>query len=534
MKIPVNIIIFSQSATKYMIIKSLREIENDLKIICLSTHKLFDLEEKEFRLKSNRELKFLSFYNFINEKEMIWCDAEADKIILKEYGTRARNLGKYYEKIKELKNQVILQNLKKLYEFNDSLLLSSDLGIYSDIWLNEGFKNLESGYVKKDVIKTRNLLKSIPGAIKNILEFQNVYIMHTASTNFLFWGSSERIAQYLDDSVVMEKIGRVNTILLAIMFKTVSAPSFNEKNHLDKIIVKLSFLLTWCIYVLGNPKKKSLDFLSPIHEDNDNYGILAKHLGVKMFYMQDGYLPENYSSTYLRYRIWTTGYHVWDKLSAGIFKRHCLNWEKKDYFKSMRFPKQKERIIKVRSILVLTSGAGDWTALKNRSDEDLMFEAFVEVAKKFPDIKINYRPHPLWTHPTHQGVDSIKRVFDYASSLGFKNFIVSNEALKEGEEYNKDFCLSRKPKSVNKEIEEADIIFGDHSQAIINAGMKGKIFASVNLSRHTEFFYNYARLGFPLMKSADEIINFIKGIETSTRIIKKFNKSIDLYNNKYL
>lgn len=534
MKIPVNIIIFSQSADKNNIIESLNEIKNNLKTVCLSTHKLFDLEKKELLSKHSKELEFLSFYHFINEEEMISCDTEADRIILEKYGARARSLNKYYEKIKELKNKIIFQNLAKIYEFHGRFLLSDDLGIFSGVWIDNGFKDLSQDYAagRKSTIKIKKLFKTANNIIKGILNYRVVCIMHTLSTDYLFWGRPDRILQYLDaGNVKIEKIDKLNVILLFMMYRAIA---LSGRNFLIKALANLFFFLFRWIYILCNQGKKLLDFLSPIHEDNDTYGILAKRLGVKMFYMQDGYLPENYSSAYLCYRMWASAFHIWDKLSAGIFKRHNLNWEKANYFKSMQLPKQKERLIKVRSIVVLTSGAGDWTALKNRSDEDLMFEAFIKVAKELPGVRIKYRPHPLWTHPTHQGVNSINRLFDYATSLRLKNFVVSAESLKEGTEYNKDLRLSRKPTSINEEIEEADIVFGDHSQAIINAGMKGKIFASVSLSRRTEFFCNYTRLGFPFMKSAGEIINFIKGLEISAEVIKKFNQSVDLYNNKYL
>jgi len=527
----INISLFSQSADKDLIIKSLKEITNGLKTICLSTHKLFDLEKKELQLKTGKELEFFSFYNFINEEEMIWCDTEADRIILEKYKTRAKRLNEYYEKIKELKNQVILGNLKKDYIFQESLLLSDDLGIHSDIWINDGFKDFTVRDIGGGAMKNNRISGRFKDIIKGILNYKIVCVVRAPSRNFLLWGRPDRILQYLDTgNVKIEKIDTVNAILLFVMFRAVA---LSGRNFFVGMLANILVFLVCLIHLAWNLGKGPYDFVSPIHEDNDTYGILAKRLGVKMFYMQDGYLPENYSSAYLRYRVWANGYHIWDRLSAGIFKLHNLKWEKVNYFKSMRMPPHKEEPIKVRSVLVLTSGAGDWTALKNRSDEDLMFEAFLEVAKKLPNVKIKYRPHPLWTHPTHQGVNSIKRVYDYANFLGLENFTVSRESLKEGEEYNKELHLSTKPTSINDELKEADIIFGDHSQAIINAAIKGKIFASVNLSSRTEFFCNYTRLGFPLLKSSNDIIDFIKGLESSTETIKKFNQAVNLYNNKY-
>jgi len=405
------------------------------------------------------------------------------------------------------------------------------LGICAGVWLAEGFEDLNEPYFESNAQKIRRKLKRVKEIIRGILNFRIVSLMQTPSGFFLFWGSSKRILQYLDlTKVKFEKLGDVNTILLFLMFR---ATALSHRNFLLKTFGWLTFLPVFSLYFLWNFGKKTPDFLSPIHEDNDTYGILAKRLGVKMFYMQDGYLPKNYTSTYLCYRVWAAGYHIFDRLSAGIFNLHNLNWQKKDYFRSQRLPLHQEKPVKIHSVVFLTSGAGDWTALKSRSDEDLAFEALLEVAKKFPDIRIIYRPHPLWTHPTHQGVNSIKRLFDYANSLGLKNFAVSVGALKEGQDYYKDRLLSRRPASITEEIDSADLVLGDHSQAILNAGIKGKMFASVNLARRTSFFCNYADLGFPLLKSSQDIIDFINGLQDSIEVVKQFNKAVKLYNEKY-
>lgn len=534
MKSRINIIVFSQNAGGEEIIKVARDFNNGDKILCLSTHKLFALKKKEILEKTGRELLFFSFCDFISEEEAIWCDTAADKIILEKYGQRTGNVNKYYDEIKKIKNQIILQNLKKEYDFSGAALLSDDLGICAEVWPNENFQKLYIDASNKDK-KTAKIgfFKKAVSLIKNGLKFQKIWMMRSPQKNYFFCGSPARIQQYIKDDNKFERLNKINSLIFCALFVGARKLKYSS-GAITSGLCKIFLFFAKKVFFTIQPKYQQLEFLSPIHEYDDSYGLLAEYLGVKMFCLQDGYLPENYSSAYLKYRENVDGYHLWDKLSAGIFERHGLKWEKQDYFRSMALPRHEIKTISVKSILVITSGAGDWTALKNRSDEDSMFEAFIKVAEYFPNIKINYRPHPLWTHPAHQGVNSIKRLHDYANLLGLKNLIVSSGALKEGDEYKKDKRVSRAPLSITQETAQADIIFGDHSQGIINAGLEGKIFASVNLSGRTSFFCNYARLGFPLLENKNAIIEFINYLQDSTIKIEEINKAIDLYNSKYL
>ena len=222
-----------------------------------------------------------------------------------------------------------------------------------------------------------------------------------------------------------------------------------------------------------------------------------------------------------------------DNLSRGIFERHNLQYEVWPYFKSTRLPVIKEKTFKVKNVVMLTSGAGDWTALKNRSDEDLAFIALVDVARRLPQVKITYRPHPAWISPKHQGVNSIKRLISYAEELGLENFVVSNGALKEGARCLQNQQYHIGPTTITDEINGADIVFGDHSQAMLTAAKKGKIIASVSSARRCVFFSDYTNLGFPILRSGDEIINFVKSLETSTKTVENYNRAVNLYNSQY-
>ena len=185
----------------------------------------------------------------------------------------------------------------------------------------------------------------------------------------------------------------------------------------------------------------------------------------------------------------------------------------------------------IQTILVATSGPGDWTAQKNRSDEDLMLEAFVEIARRFPDIDIIYRCHPTWIHPEHNGVNSIKRVEEYLNNTGLKNIHLSSNIPTEK---LGDFKLSFPRSSLEEDLKKADIVFGEHSVSMLDGGFKQLPFASVNLTNRRNLFCGISDMGFPHCTSVDDIENVIKSYGTEkfkelySEAVKKYNTMTDM------
>ena len=182
---------------------------------------------------------------------------------------------------------------------------------------------------------------------------------------------------------------------------------------------------------------------------------------------------------------------------------------------------------KVKKILCVASGAGDWTAVKNRSDEDKMIWAFGKIAKMNPDIEIVYRCHPVWIHPLHQGVNSINRAAEYISWLNLPNFKLSGHipnAIQDGK-----FCLSYKRSSFEEDLNGVDIVFGEHSIAMIDAAFKSILFSSCNITGHRNYFEDITRLGFPHSESVGDIQSLINKIG-SDEFIMEYNRAVDNYN----
>ena len=139
-------------------------------------------------------------------------------------------------------------------------------------------------------------------------------------------------------------------------------------------------------------------------------------------------------------------------------------------------------------------------------------------------------------HEKHQGLNSINRLIEYTETLNLSNFSISVGALEEGVSFSKYKQVSVKSLSIDKDIDSSDIIFGDHSQSMIESAKKGKIMTSINLARREGFFSSYSKLGFPILQSERDIIEFISIFNDNLKkneFINNYNDSVELYNAKY-
>ena len=112
------------------------------------------------------------------------------------------------------------------------------------------------------------------------------------------------------------------------------------------------------------------------------------------------------------------------------------------------------------------------------------------------------------------------------------NIEISDNYLKKASNFQKENHenVSFISKSIEDEIKSADIVLGDHSEALLNAAQQEKIIGSVSLARRKEFFYDYTFLGFPLMRSVDDIAKFIDQVENDTNFCTSYNKIIEKFN----
>jgi hypothetical protein len=517
----VDAILFTLSVSLERVISAINAIQDGNVILCLSTHKLFENEIAEITSSTSKEVFFCSFYQFINEKEMIYCDEKADLVIVEMHGSRKGRIGDYYNKIKEIKNITVLNNIKNIYKINRGYLLSCDLGLCKEIWVEDGFEDISIPVKQIEFSKFRKyknmMVKFYKATILSMLDGNN--------NRYIFFGTSKRVEQYLRKDCSFSYGPRLERITLSFLLLLLYT---RTKIPVLSYIVDKIFSLSKYYY-----QRRYKNFFSSIHEYSGMYGELASSLGIEMVVIQDGLLPGNYTSKYLRYYTDVDHFLVWDNYSSKIFNNNDLQCVVSSLFDNKPIPLQLYQK-KIGSVLFLASGSGDWTALKNRSDEDLIFISFVQAAKLMNDVNFVFRPHPLWEHPKHQGIGSIQRLAKYAESLSLSNLSISTGVQSDVQSACLTGSLSLKSDTINDEIENSDIVLADHSQTLFTAARMGKIIASVSVAERKEFFFDYTSLGFPILRSSIDLVDFINNSQQSTEFSVKYNDAIQLFNEGHM
>ena len=528
MKERITLIVFSITTPLEELISAINSASPSGVTLCLSPHIVFDDELKIILEQVTKRPIFKSFYHYISETEMRYCDEQADKNIQNRFLDRERLIYSYYDEIKFLKNQIIYSNIKQSYEINACICLAEDLGIEKSVFTDNEAETQQTsklGFLKKIGFGLRRI----------VFNFRKLFQVNTKITvldgdggPFYLLGEYERVTQYLDpDKYSLAPPSLLSNLVLGAMLKVCLIRNLDIK-VLDKIA---GILLRGLGYIAKTFLPTSnYPIAAPMHAHIDAFSWVAKFRSVPCLSIQDGYLPVNYSSAYLKYRVGVSYYLIWDMLSAGLFESNGLDYRVWSCFQRNDIPKPIDRPIKVRQVLFLASGAGDWTALKNRSDEDLAFLSFLDVAKEYKHINFIYRPHPLWVHPDHQGARSIERVSVFCQMQACENLSVSGGAILDAANFSEDGNLSAGSVSIGDDIATSDIIFGDHSQVLLTAAEKGKIVASVNCCQRQSFFYGHTSLGLPLLESSDDMKMFISNCLKGE--FSNFEAFIESYNGR--
>lgn len=460
-------------------------------IILFTTHHLFE-NEISYLKNIFGDFEYITFSMFLNDAEQEDVDKLADN-------RKAHTVFDYYGQVRFIKNQKIAKKVCEQYADAVKYILSNDLGIEESVWLEHGFKRVNTEYYYNWSKKYSFNLYSIKSLLKKNPLVLSLYRKLKGISPFPF-GDDVYSAQWNGKKYVF--IGRLQRVgyRIGLEFKKDEA----ELENLRKGIFH---------------KKEECQYLSSIHErtkctvpDSPEYDVR---------YIQDGYLPPNYSACDLKYIPQNVENYSWDVMGSRHFEYHkipvsIMPFRNKLYMPQPVFPK------KVKTVLVATSGTGDWTAQKNRSDDDLMVMAFVEVARRLPDVHIIYRAHPTWIYPEHVGVNSINRVAEYFEYTKLPNIRLSTNIpdLK---------VLSFPRSSLEEDLKQADIVFGEHSVSMIDAAFKNIPFASVNLTTRRDLFCGLTEMGFTSCKSADDIVRVINSM-TMPEYQKDYLQAVQKYN----
>lgn len=489
-----TIIVFSQNLIIKSIKPHMKQIRVEDGVIFLTTHLLFENEQK-YLVSLFNKCEFFSFSDFLLDEEMEACD-------ITSFISEKMNYQDYLSSIKKKKNEIVAEKVLFSYQPHNKYIFSNDLGIDSEVWREKGFEYINAKYYYSERKKIKFYLKKIVFS-SHIME--SIY-KSIKSNEVLHTPQEVNVGYYNGRKFIF--LGKLNRIdyRMSIDFK----PS---KEECDRLNNKKFYTKDICTYLTTWHERFKCDV-----PDDKQYEVR---------WAQDGYLPPNYTHKDYFFKPKNVVYYCWDKLGTQLFKNQGLQYEiipfrKKLYIPKPLFPNR------VNKVLIVASGSGDWTALKNRSDDDLLVKAFVQVAKDFPDITFTYRCHPTWVHPQNVGVNSIKRVYEYFKSTKLPNIVISSN-IPIAKQKN-DFLLTFSRNSLDEDLNNTDFVFGEHSISMIDGAFKGIPFASVNLTKRRNFFIGVNELGFPTCETINEIENTIRNI-TSKNFQNKYLCAVKRYND---
>lgn len=490
-----NIVVITQNVKLESLAKLREYIIPGSETVVFSTQLIFENEVPVIEDALDSKCKFVSFGDFMTDRDYESCDIMA-------YDDRSPNSSVYFDDIKRLKNRLLVTRLLEKYPCENKLIVCDDLGIEEDDWLPFGFKKVRCEYYFNRPNMRGNritvFLRKFNSLIKLIKNFYNstIYQTNIEGQEYRFHGSLNRIAYRMEP-----KFG-------------ICSKAENRR------YIRNFFLNLFFHYV----PEDNIIHLSTLHEagawrfpDDPRF---------KLKLIQDGYLPPNYSSKYLRYYERNAEFYTWDVEGGRTFEMHHLShrilpFRKKLYLPVPRYPN------KVTKVLCVASGAGDWTAVKSRSDEDKMLQVFGRIAKRFPEIDFVYRCHPVWVNPDFQGVNSINRAAEYISWLDLPNLRISSNIPNANEDGK--FRFSYKRSSFEEDLNGVDIVFGEHSISQIDAAFKNILFCSVNVTGRRDLFAGITEMGFPHCESEEEISQLLTNLTTDT-FKKNYEQAIDNYN----
>ncbi len=440
-------------------------------ILILSTCLLFDNEIEYIKININYKIiEFKIFSDYIDDKEMELCDINSSNT----FNIHTFDVLKFMNKSMLYKNIIVRKRvLAKNKIYNTHCL--KGLGIASEVWQSE-FINLSSVNSK---IVYHNFLSNI---FKKILSkiTRKIYVEHIIydKKKYLFTVDANRL-KIKNDAIRTKRV--YNYFLFSLLLK------------------------------LGSLKVDY--FASTIHNYNKRVSNILLSLNKKHYIFIDGNNPSNMPRTYL-----------------DIFSKNCVfvvkdfidkKWFEKFGLKILsKLPLSKDELMietsfkKINDILLILGHAGDWSSLINRSDTDISVREFANLAKKFPYLRFTIRTHPAMVHPSHEGINSIKRIEQYVKFLKLKNLTISNNTL-------------------DKDIKENDLFLSEYSNAFIDCLKKGKLGLIINFTNRRSFMTDYAELEFEYLDSPKKLPSKINEyIENQNAFIVKQNKAVFEYNKK--
>ena len=133
-----NIVVITQNVK----LDSLHLLRNHLKgeaTLVFSTQLVFVNEAIIISEQLGTKCTFVNFTDLMTDADFERCDVDA-------YTEDLRDVIQYYDHIKQIKNQVVIERLLTKYPSDNRLIVCDDLGLDVESWFEKGFKKVECEY----------------------------------------------------------------------------------------------------------------------------------------------------------------------------------------------------------------------------------------------------------------------------------------------------------------------------------------------------------------------------------------------------
>lgn len=504
------VIVFST----HLKVESLRNFVNETqdcdKVVFFTPQYVFENERKIIDpYFANTE--YVCFADFMTDADGERCDLEAFYPFRDEDRLSVSDSADYFHDLTRMKNEILVRRICEKYNPNVKIILSDDLGIDLEVWQQMGFIQYNGEYYY--TTETGTSIQKKPNIVYRA--FRKLY-RKTFGKLLSDFPRQLFVARYNGKKIVFHGCLDRAGYRIGLQFKKniyESCKYWFVKHYYVKHRVVL-----W---------QKDTIHMSTLHEYSSGaYLDMIDAPQCANYLFQDGLLPGNDCCRYLFFYGRHTKFWTWDKLGDKLFEYHAIPSEIFPFRRNYPVPKPSFKSIK--KVLCVSSGAGDWTAIKNRSDEDKTAVAIVEIAKRYPQIEFVYRCHPTWISPVCQGVNSIQRLVEYFDSTGLKNITLSSNIPSYYDKFGNKIA-SQKRSSLSEDLQSADFVFGVHSISMIDAALQNIPFASINMSGRRNLFQSISELGFPHCESVEEIACVLDSVLTLD-FQKQYLQAVENYN----
>ena len=545
----IDILFVLNQDVDFRIVEKIAEKSRTHNILLLTTHYLLKHEREQLRSRLTANYMIFSFSQFLSDEEMEECDNLASNSLLKRpQGDNeiSRNYFSYFrDQSLEKKNTKVYEKLSRQFSIR-KVFFAAGLGIHSGFWEKIGGKPLPA---QRNSRKLGSALITLLGLarshITTIIYNDSFFIVFDKKSNSYF-PKEAKIKQHsmfrflrCTNIVLRQNSGlqlkqRIVRMLNPENRKTVVDPmDWNFHKYLftpqrvaavfhdEKVFVFPSSIER--LRLSEEARRTEYDylpceFLSSLPQENNKFQILERFIesikpkGVKPIIATtihaytsahencslpvqifvDGLQPANYPRSYVDSYV-SGSFVVRDMFDVKWFSQHGKEvikpypFMKKNYFAAL------EENAEVKTVYLMLNHAGDWTALINRSDSDILVECFVEIAKYFPNLNFVVRLHPTMIHEEHEGKRSSERIREYVRWCNLDNLTISEDSLEH-------------------DLATGDIFVSEYSAALLDAYSSGKLGIIMNLTNRRSFMEDYEKIGFQYVNSRNELESIIENI----------------------